>query len=67
MALAPLLLTDPVRSDELWRRYQIGKADAFRLWKSGKVAGQMYRRMLVLSRADVEGLTQKKAPVIGRG
>jgi hypothetical protein len=62
MALAPLLIADPVRTDELWRRYQIGKAEAFRLWHCGECAGQIWNKMLVLSRSDVERIAVKESP-----
>jgi hypothetical protein len=65
MALAPLLIADPVRTDELWRRYQIGKAEAFRLWQCGECAGQIWNKMLVLSRSDVKRIAEKESPSQG--
>jgi hypothetical protein len=59
-------IADPVRSEELWRQYGIGKGKAFRLWQTGECAGQtLGRGMLVLSRADVEQWQQKREPGLG--
>jgi hypothetical protein len=62
-----LTIADPVRSDKLWREFGLDKTTAFRLWQSGQCAGQLWRNMLVLSRADVERLAERKAPVMSRG
>jgi hypothetical protein len=58
-----LVIEDPVRSDKLWHDFQIDKNQAFALWHSGRCRGQMYRGMLVVSRADVELLAERTAPV----
>jgi hypothetical protein len=54
-----LVIEDPVRSDRLWQEFQIDKNQAFVLWQSGKCSGQMFKGMLVVSRADVERLARK--------
>jgi hypothetical protein len=57
-----LTIADPVRSDKLWREFQIDKNSAFQLWQSGQCSGQLWRNMLVLSRRDVERLAKERSP-----
>lgn len=60
MALAPLIIPDPVRSDELQTRYKIDKGQAYHLWKSRQCSGQVWRQRLFLARADVEKMLAQR-------